>query len=251
MEEFYSKNYMAKKNTIVKTKLQKRVSKRHFENLKVVEEATKGKAVTLAEAIDLLLKINNTKFKNSSFELHAKLNIDPTKSDQFVRGSVVLPHGTGKTVRVAAFVTPSKESEAKAAGADIVGGEELIAQIKESGKIEFDVAVAEPEMMKKLPVIAKQLGIAGVMPSPKTNTVGENIGEMVKLIKAGKVDFRNDKSGNLHVMFGRTTFEVNQLLENATTLIETIEKLKPDSIKKTFVKTMHLSTAMAPSVKIK
>ncbi len=251
MGELLFETYMSKKNINVKTKLQKRVSKRHFQNIQTVADATKGKVISVQEAIDLLLKINNTKFKDSSFELHVKLGIDPTKSDQFIRGSVVLPHGTGKTVRVAAFVTANKESEAKAAGADIIGGEELIAQIKESGKIDFDVAVAEPEMMKKLPVIAKQLGIAGVMPSPKTNTVGENIGDMVKLIKAGKIDFRNDKSGNLHVMFGRTSFAPEKILENANTLIDTIEKLKPDTVKKAFIKTMHLSTAMSPSVKIK
>jgi large subunit ribosomal protein L1 len=242
---------MAKKNHPVKSKLQKRVSKRHFENIQTIAKATLGKAVTIPEAIALLLKVNNTKTKDSSFELHVKLGIDATKSDQFVRGSVVLPHGTGKTVRVAAFVTPNKENEAKAAGADIIGGEELIAQIKESGKIDFDVAVAEPEMMKKLPAIAKQLGIAGVMPSPKTNTVGENISDMIKLIKAGKVDFRNDKSGNLHIMFGRTSFAIEKIQDNLNALIEAIEKVKPDSIKKAFIKTMHIATAMSPSVKIK
>jgi large subunit ribosomal protein L1 len=242
---------MATKNIVKKTKLQKRVSKRHFQNLEAVAKETGGKLVSVKDAVELLLKLHNTKVKDTSFELHVKLNIDPTKSDQFVRGSVVLPNGTGKTVRVAAFVTANKENEAKESGADLIGGEELIAQIKESGKIDFDVAVAEPEIMKKLPVIAKQLGIAGVMPSPKTNTVGENIGEMIKLIKAGKVDFRNDKSANLHVMFGRSSFGVEKIVENATALLETIDKLKPDAVKKTFIKTVHLSTAMGPSVRIK
>lgn len=227
------------------------MSKRHAQNLAKVQESTQGKVISAQAAIDLLLSLQNTKMKDQSFEFHAKLNIDPTKSDQFVRGSVVLPNGTGKTVRVAAFVTGNKETEAKEAGADLIGGEELINQIKESGKIDFDIAVAEPEMMKKLPVIAKILGVAGVMPSPKTNTIGDNISEMVKLIKAGKVDFKNDKTANIHVMFGKSSFGAEKLQQNLSTLIETLEKLKPDSVKKAFIKAIHITTVMGPSVRIK
>lgn len=240
---------MAKNNALHKTN--KKISRRHAENLKTVATATQGKTTDLNTAIELLLKLSNTKVVDTSFEFHAKLNIDPTKSDQFVRGSAVLPNGTGKVVRVAAFVTPNKEAEAREAGADLVGGEELINEIKTSGKLNFDSAVAEPEMMKKLPVIAKQLGIAGVMPSPKTNTIGDNIGEIIKLIKAGKVDFKNDKTANIHIMFGKSSFGAEKLVENVKLLMEVLDKLKPDSVKKTFVRTAHITTAMGPSVKIR
>jgi large subunit ribosomal protein L1 len=241
---------MSKNSNIDQLKQVKKVSKRHATNLAMVQELTKGKPVEVSEAIEILLKTCNTKEADTSFELHAKLGIDPTKSDQFVRGAVVLPNGTGKKIRVAAFVTPNKETEAREAGADLVGGEELINEIKTSGKIEFDSAVAEPDMMKKLPIIAKQLGIAGVMPSPKTGTIGENIGEIVKLIKAGKVDYKNDKTGNIHIMFGKQSFGAAKLEENLKTLIDNLEKAKPESFKKTFIKAIYLTTTMGPSVKI-
>ena len=157
-------------------KINAKKSKKYNANLAKIAEATKGKEILeVTEAVELLQSLEMPNFKNgSTIELHYKLNINPTKSDQLVRGSVVLPHGTGKQIKIAAFVSADKEVEAKKAGADVIGGEELIEEIKKSGKLEFDIAIAEPSMMSKLPVIARVLGVAGMMPNPKNGTVGDD-----------------------------------------------------------------------------
>jgi large subunit ribosomal protein L1 len=232
-------------------------SKKYLSNLAKVQELQTRLGSSLPEvkeAVQLLFDLDQPKFENgASVELHVKLNINPTKSDQLVRSSVVLPHGTGKKIRIAAFVNPEKEAEAKKAGADVVGSDELIDQIKNSGKVDFDIAIAQPEMMKKLPVIARLLGTAGVMPNPKTGTVGDDIQTMIKLIRSGKVDFRNDKSGNIHIPCGKINrdFNVDTITENVLAALEAVEKAKPEAIKKKFVLSAHLSSTHSPSIKIR
>jgi|694.fasta_scaffold02661_47 large subunit ribosomal protein L1 len=231
-------------------------SKKYSQNFLTIKSVTDSKpeGLTVEEAVKLILSLDKPNFKEGpSAELHASLNIDSTKSDQLVRSSAILPHGTGKTIRVAAFVTPDKEKEAKDAGADIIGGEELVEKIKQDQKINFDKAVAVPEMMKKLPSIARILGVAGVMPNPKTGTVGENIAEIIKTIKAGKIDYKNDKTGNVHLVFGKinSKFDEQKLIQNLNTAIESIQKSKPEVIKKKFIKSLSISTSNSPSIKIK
>jgi large subunit ribosomal protein L1 len=212
-----------------------------------------NQAVDVATAVELLSSLEAPKFKNgATLELHLKLNIDSTKSDQLVRGSVVLPHGTGKEVRIAAFVSPENEAEAKKAGAVLVGGDELVEDIKKKGKVEFDVAIAEPAMMKKLAPIARVLGVAGVMPNPKTQTVGDNVVEMISTILKGKVDYKNDKTGNVHVSCGKlySTFELKSLIENVEAAIDSVQRNKPEAIKKKFVLKAFLATSQSPSIRV-
>jgi large subunit ribosomal protein L1 len=242
---------MSKSNqTIIKIKGR---SKKYSSNVAKVTELTKNETVSIQKAVETLYALEHPNFKDgSSVELHVKLNINPTKSDQFVRGNLVLPNGTGKKLVIAAFVTEANIELAKKAGANIAGSDELIDEIKNSGKINFDIAVAEQEMMKKLPAIARLLGTAGVMPNPKTGTVGDNIEEMITLIKKGKVDFKNDKSGNIHVLCGKinSDFTIEKIVENVTAAFEAIEKSKPEAVKKKFVVSAHIACSMSPSVKI-
>jgi large subunit ribosomal protein L1 len=228
-------------------------SKKYSSNVAKIAELTKNETVTIQKAVETLYSLDHPNFKDgSSVELHVKLNINPTKSDQFVRGNLVLPHGTGKKLTIAAFVTEGNIELAKKAGANIAGSDELIEEIKNTGKINFDIAVAEQEMMKKLPAIARLLGTAGVMPNPKTGTVGDNIEEMITLIKKGKVDFKNDKSGNVHVLCGKlnSEFTIEKIVENVTAAFEAIEKSKPEAVKKKFVVSAYIACSMSPSVKI-
>jgi large subunit ribosomal protein L1 len=207
----------------------------------------------LEQALGLLASLDQPNFKNGvSVELHIKANIDATKSDQLIRGSVSLPHGTGKEVKIACFVNPENVEVALKAGATLAGGEELIEQIKNSQKVDFDKAIAQPDMMKKLPVIARLLGTAGVMPNPKTGTVGDNIEEMIKEIKAGKIDYRNDKTGNVHIMCGRlnSSFSTKQLMENIQSAYDSVIKAKPEGVKKKYIIATHLATAQSPSVPV-
>lgn len=221
-------------------------SKRFAEIAKKVD---KEKVYPIEEAIKLAKETSTTKF-DSSVEVHIRLGIDPRKSDQLVRGAVVLPHGIGKTVKIAAFVAPEKEKEAKDAGADVVGGEEMIADIKKSGKIDFDIAIATPDMMPKLAVIAQTLGPRGLMPSPKNETITTNIEKTVSELKKGKVSFKNDDTANLHQIIGKTSFDEAKLLENYQTLLDTIKKAKPSSAKGTYLKGITLSTTMGPGIKV-
>jgi len=241
------------KNTKL-TKLPGR-SKKYSANIQKINAATDNnkKLLDLEEAVKLLMDLDQPNFKDgASTEIHFKLNIEPTKSDQVVRSSVVLPHGTGKKIVVAAFVTPEMEKEALASGADIVGGEDLIEKIKKDEKVTFDKAIAQPEMMKKLPAIARILGVAGVMPNPKTGTVGDNISEMVKTFKAGRVDYKNDKTGNLHFVFGKINKEFSQekLVENAKAAIDSVQKSKPEAVKKRYINSIHICSTNSPSIKI-
>jgi len=203
----------------------------------------------LDEAVKLIKQSSKVKF-DASVEVHINLGIDPKKSDQLIRSSVNLPHGSGKTVRVAAFVADDKKDEAEAAGADLVGSDDLIDKIKETGKCDFDIAVATPAMMKKLAVIARVLGQKGLMPSPKTGTITPDPAAVIKELKQGKMSFKNDTSGNLHIVCGKVSFDDKKLIANIEALLDLIKKIKPESLKGTFIKGVHLSSSMGPSVKV-
>jgi len=208
-----------------------------------------AKVYTLDEAIALVKATSTVKF-DASVEFHARLGIDPKKSDQLIRATVVLPHGTGKTKRIAAFVGPNDEKAAKDAGADLVLGEEEIKAIKDTGKIDFDIAVATPEMMPKLAVAARVLGPKGLMPNPKTDTVDKNVAKMIEALKKGKAAFKNDDQANIHQLVGKVSFDNAKLKENIETFIEALKRAKPAGAKGTYIKTAFLTSAMGPSVKI-
>lgn len=220
-------------------------SKRYQDEKKLVE----AKAYQPAEAITLLKKISKVKF-SPSVEIHIRLNVDPSQSSQLIRGSVVLPAGTGKEKRVAVFCTPEKEKEAKAAGADVVGGKELIKEIKLKKVINFDAAVAEPAMMREIGPIAPILGPKGLMPNPKTETVTPDIAKAVKALKGGKVNFRMDDGGNLHQLIGKLSFSETDLVKNLEAFLEAVNKLKPAKIKGALVKKAIVKTSMSPAVRI-
>lgn len=213
-------------------------------------EVTKDKVYTLEEAVELVKKTATTKF-TGSVEIHVRTGIDPKKSDQQIRGTVSLPNGTGKTKKVAAFVTDAKAAEATAAGAFIVGGEDLVKQIKETEKTDFDVAVAEPAMMPKLAGIAKVLGTRGLMPNPKTGTVGDNIGAMIKEIAGGKITYKNDDTGNIHATVGKTNFDSAKLLENIKAFASSLHAIKPAATKGQFIISVSLNASMGPGIRVK
>lgn len=214
------------------------------------ELAELDKIYSPEEAISLAIKTATTKFKGS-IEVHVRTNIEAKKTDQQVRGTVKLPHGTGILKKIAAFVTDAKLDQAKEAGATIVGGEELIKNIKESEKTDFDVAVAEPAMMPKLGQIAKILGTRGLMPNPKTGTVGENIAQMIKEISGGKVNFKNDDSGNIHATIGKSDFEEAKLMENFKAFYDAVQSSKPATVKKQFIAALSINATMGPGIKVK
>jgi large subunit ribosomal protein L1 len=206
-------------------------------------------AYSVEEALEIVKKLTKTKF-DASVEVHFRLGINTKKGDQQVRGAVSLPNGTGKTVKVAAFVSSENEKAVKEAGADLVGGEELIAEIKKTEKTDFQVAIAEPAMMKNLAIIAKILGTRGLMPSPKNDTVTTNPAKTVEELKKGKISFKNDDTANLHTVIGRVSFATPKLVQNYQTLLETIKKSKPSSAKGTFIKNVSFSSSMSPGVKV-
>jgi large subunit ribosomal protein L1 len=223
------------------------ISKRHKANKQNIEA---NKIYNTAEAIEAAKKTSNTKFKGS-VEVHIRLGIDPKKTEQSVRGSVSLPNGTGKTKKIAAFVTEAKEKEAKDAGAVLVGGDELIKKIKETESTDFDVAVAEPAIMKNMAQIAKILGQRGLMPNPKTGTVTADIAGIIKEINSGKVDFKNDESGNIHQIIGKVDFESSKLAENLKFLLDAVAASKPSSVKKQFIMAVTINSTMGPGIKVK
>ena len=209
----------------------------------------KSKAYSLNEALELAKKTSTVKF-DASVEVHIRLGIDPRKGDQQIRGAVSLPHGSGKTVKVAAFVSPDNEAAVKAAGADIVGGEDLIAEIRRTEKTDFQVAVAEPAMMKNLAVIAKVLGTRGLMPSPKNETVTTDPAKAVAELKKGKVSFKNDDTANIHVAIGKVSFSVEHLAEYFQALLEVIKKSKLATAKGTSIEGITICSTMGPGIKV-
>ncbi|MEK7631811.1 MAG: 50S ribosomal protein L1 [Patescibacteria group bacterium] len=221
-------------------------SKRYQEASKQIEA---GKLYPLAEAIVLAKKTATTKFPGS-LELHIRLGIDPKKADQLVRGSVTLPHGTGKQKRVAVFATGPAATAAEKAGAAIVGGEELVAQVQQKGGIDADVVVATPDMMKHLSKVAKILGPRGLMPNPKNETVTPDVAKAVADLSGGKVTFRNDESGNLHQAIGKTTFTEAQLEENAQIYVEAVKRVKPTGVKGTYLLTVTVTSSMGPGIRV-
>lgn len=203
---------------------------------------------TLDEAMKLVKDLNTTKF-DSSVDLHVRLGIDPRKADQALRGTVNLPHGTGKTKRVLVFCTPDKEQEAKDAGADHVGLDEMLAKIT-GGWTDFDVAIATPQVMAQVGRVARILGPRGLMPNPKTGTVTMDLTTAVKEVKGGKVAFRVDKYGIIHSSVGRISFAPEKLLENANELIHTLIKMKPSSAKGIYLKSVTVASTMSPGIKV-
>ncbi|TLU98121.1 50S ribosomal protein L1 [Dyadobacter luticola] len=203
-------------------------------------------AYTLEQAADVLKTISYTKF-DASVDIDVRLGVDPRKADQMVRGVVTLPHGTGKEVRVLVLCTPDKEAEAKEAGADYVGLDEYIQKI-EQGWTDVDVIITMPSVMAKVGRLGKVLGPRGLMPNPKSGTVTPEVGKAVKEVKAGKIDFKVDKTGIIHTSVGKVSFGNDQLAQNAQEVINTLVRLKPSSAKGTYVKSIHLSSTMSPGV---
>ena len=222
-----------------------KLSKKYQEASKLVEE---NKLYDLAEAIELVRKTSVTKF-DATVEVAIKLGVDPKYADQQVRGAVVLPHGTGKSKTVLVFAKGDKVKEAEAAGADFVGAEDLVAKIQ-AGWTDFDVAVATPDMMGLVGRLGKVLGPKGLMPNPKVGTVTLDVTRAINEIKAGKIEYRTDKAGNIHAPVGKVSFDESKLLENVQTLIETLIKVKPSGAKGQYVRTITLSTTMGPGVKV-
>ena len=244
---------MAKKEEAPKAA--KKSSKKEIKKIKTIKKVDNSaiydrlKTYSIEEALEIVKKLTKTKF-DASVEVHFRLGINTKKGDQQVRGAVSLPNGTGKTIKVAAFVSAENEKAVKAAGADFVGGEELIAEIKKTEKTDFQVAIAEPALMKNLAVIAKILGTRGLMPSPKNDTVTTSPAKTVEELKKGKISFKNDDTANVHTVIGKASFDTNKLIENYQTLLETIKKAKPASSKGTFIKNISVSSSMSAGVKV-
>lgn len=207
----------------------------------------KNKVYSLEEAVKLVKETSNVKF-DSSVEIHISLGIDPKKGDQIIRSTVSLPNGNGKEKIIAAFT--SKIDEAKKAGAAIAGDDDLIDKIKKTGKCDFDVAVATPDMMPKIAQIAKILGQKGLMPNPKSGTIDANVTKMIEELKKGKETFKNDDSGNVHLSVGKVSFDEAKLVENINSFIETVKKIKPSGVKGNYIKGISISSSMGPGIKI-
>ena len=222
-----------------------KISKKRKEALKKVDV---NKHYAITEASKLVKDISYTKF-DSSVDIDIRLGVDPKKANQMVRGVVSLPHGTGKTVRVLALVTPDKEAEAKDAGADFVGLDEFIQKI-EQGWTDIDIIVTQPNVMAKLGKLGKILGPRNLMPNPKSGTVSTEIGKVVREVKAGKIDFKVDKEGAIHTSIGKASFAPEKLYDNALELIQTIVKLKPSSAKGTYLKGVSISSTMSPGIAV-
>ena len=213
-----------------------------------LEKYDKEKFYSLKEASDLIKVFSKLKF-DSSIDLAINLSVDPKKADQNVRGVVSLPNGTGKDVKVLALVTPDKEDEAKKAGADLIGLDDYIAKIKE-GWTDIDVIITMPSVMGKLGPLGKVLGPRGLMPNPKTGTVTMNVGKAVEEVKAGKIDFKVDKNGIVHVSIGKVSFDSDKIYENAKEVIQHIIKIKPSSSKGNYLQSISMSSTMSPGIKV-
>jgi len=214
----------------------------------LLEKAPGRRPLPLPEAVALLKTFNNTKF-DQSVEIAVRLGIDPKQADQTVRGSVVLPHGIGRTLRVVVFAKGDKVDEARAAGADEVGGAELAERIK-GGWTDFDVCIATPDMMGVVGPLGKILGPRGLMPSPRAGTVTMDVGRVVREYKAGKVEFRNDASGNVHAVVGKLSFDADKLAENIQTFLDYVASLRPAAVKGQFIRGVAISATMSPGIRV-
>ena len=213
-----------------------------------VEKVDANKQYALSDAMALVKEVNTAKF-DASVDVHVRLGLDPRKPDQALRGTVTLPHGTGKTKRVLAFVTPDKEQEAKDAGADFVGLDDLVAKVQ-GGWTDFDVVVAMPQTMAKVGRLGRVLGPRGLMPNPKTGTVTMDVGQAITDVKGGKIAFRLDKYGIIHSSIGRVGFSPDQLTANANELLGTLNRLKPSSAKGAYMKSVTIASTMSPGIKV-
>jgi large subunit ribosomal protein L1 len=216
--------------------------------MKAMTAKAPAKVLPLGEAVEVLKSFNTTKF-DQTVEIAVRLGIDPKQADQMVRGSIVLPNGIGKSLRVVVFAKGDKIDEAKAAGAEEVGGPELAEKIK-GGWTDFDVCIAAPDMMGVVGPLGKVLGPRGLMPSPRAGTVTPDVGKVIKEYKAGKVEFRNDAGGNIHAVVGKLSFEPQKLAENITAFLNNIQHIKPSAVRGQYIKGIALSATMSPSVRI-
>jgi large subunit ribosomal protein L1 len=215
---------------------------------KARQEIDRDRLYSPLEAVRLAKKLSTAKF-DETVEVHIRLGVDPRQANQQVRGTVVLPHGTGKKVRVAVFAQGEKAKEAQEAGADIVGADDLIEKVQK-GELDFDAAIATPDMMGKVGKVGKILGPRGLMPNPKAGTVTFDVGKAVKDIKAGKVEYRVDKYGIVHLVIGKVSFDEKALVENYATLIDELIRAKPAAAKGRYLKSIALTTTMGPSIKV-
>ncbi len=221
----------------------------HGKKYKKAIDLLKGKPFyNLAEAVDLLKKTTVTKF-NGTAEIHLNLNIDPTQADQTLRSTVALPHGTGKKLKIAAIVPDEKVKMALDAGATAAGLTDLIAEF-EKGKVDYDVIVATPDVMKNLGKVAKTLGQKGMMPNPKSGTVSPDIVKTIQELNKGRVEFRNDKEGNIHAIFGKLSFKEEELLNNLKTFLMAIRDAKPTGVKGTYINSITINSTMGPGIKL-
>jgi large subunit ribosomal protein L1 len=214
----------------------------------LLEKVDSNKEYTLSDAVETVKTLKSAKF-DESVEVSLRLGVDPRHADQMVRGAVVLPNGTGKTVRVAVFAKGAKLEEAKAAGADIVGGAELAEEIQ-GGMMDFDMVIATPDMMGVVGKLGRVLGPKGLMPNPKTGTVSMDVAKAVENAKGGQVNFRVDKKGNIHALVGKVSFDSDKLSENIAAFVKAINKQKPSSAKGKYIRSSFLSLTMSPSVKV-
>jgi len=221
--------------------------KRYNEIKKLVDSK---KTYSPEEAIELAKKTSGVKF-DASLEVHIRLGIDPKKGDQQVRANIVLPHSLGKKIKIAVFAEGEQATAAKKAGADIIGAKELIDEIKKTGKINFDIAIAAPNMMKDLSGVAKVLGPKGLMPSPKNETVTTDMAKTIAELQKGKLAVKNDDTGNIHQIIGKVSLDSAKLLENFNTLMEAVKKVKPATSKGVYLQTITLATTMGPGIKVK
>jgi large subunit ribosomal protein L1 len=223
-----------------------------FRGKKYKEAAAKFNSIkfyTLAEAIELAKSTAKSKF-DESVDFAVRLNVDPRHADQMVRGTVVLPNGTGKKVRVLVFAKGEKEKEALEAGADYAGAEDIIERIEKEGFLDFDVAIATKDMMGKVGKLGKILGTRGLMPNPKVGTVTDDVAKAVREAKAGKIQFRVDKAGNIHAPVGKVSFEKEKLLENAKVLLDALVRARPSAVKGQYIKNISVSSTMGPGIRI-